>query len=249
MTRKLFKTLYLYPWILVSTMFVGVLTIVVTVLLRPAERARHWGHRLAQYWARSILWASGVKVTVIGAEHLAEAGSAILMPNHQSHFDIPVLLGALDTEFRWLAKAELFKIPIFGRAMRGCGYISIDRSNRQSAFASIGKAADAIRGRVSVLIFPEGTRSPDGRLQQFKKGGFVLAVDAEVPILPIGIHGTRRILPKNRLLLDPGPVVLYLHPPIDTRQYDRDHKELLMDLVRQSLTEAVTCAERGRTIC
>ena len=249
MIRKLFKTFYLYPWILVSTMVMGALTIVVTLLVRPADRARHWGHRVAQLWARSILWASGVTVTVIGAEHLAEAGSSILMPNHQSHFDIPVLLGALDTEFRWLAKAELFKIPIFGRAMRGCGYISIDRSNRQSAFASIGKAFDTIRGKVSVLIFPEGTRSPDGQLLPFKKGGFVLAVDAGVPILPIGVHGTRRILPKNRLLLDPGPVVLYLHPPIDTREYDREHKELLMDVVRQSLTEAVACADRGRTRC
>ena len=249
MTRKLFKTLYIYPWILISTLFFGMLTIVVTLLVRPPDRARHMGHRVARCWARSILWGSGVKVTVAGGEHLAGAGSLILMPNHQSHFDIPVLLGALDTEFRWLAKAELFKIPIFGRAMRSCGYISIDRSNRESAFASIGKAADAIRGQVSVLIFPEGTRSPDGRLRPFKKGGFVLAVDAGVPILPIGIHGTRRILAKNRWLFDPGPVVLSVHPPIVTRGYDRDHKEALMDLVRQSLNEAVTEAERGQTRC
>jgi 1-acyl-sn-glycerol-3-phosphate acyltransferase len=249
MIRKIFKTLYLYPWILVSTLVMGLVTIVITVLIRPLDRAQHLGHRVARCWARSILWASGVKVTVLGAAHLAGGRSMILMPNHQSHFDIPVLLGALDCQFRWLAKAELFKIPVFGRAMRGCGYISIDRSDRQSAFASIGQAGDTIRGRASVLIFPEGTRSPDGHLLPFKKGGFVLAVDAGVPILPIGIYGTRRILPKNRWLLDPGPVVLCLQAPIATEGFDRQHKEALMDLVREGLTEGLAGARRGSSRC
>jgi 1-acyl-sn-glycerol-3-phosphate acyltransferase len=171
------------------------------------------------------------------------------MPNHQSHFDIPVLLGCLQTQFRWLAKAELFNIPIFGRAMRGCGYISIDRANREAAFASIRQASDAIRGQVSVLIFPEGTRSPDGKLLPFKKGGFVLAADSGVPILPIGIYGTGRILPKKKLLLDPGPVVLWIHPPIVTTGYCRETKDALMANVREALCEAVASASSGQMEC
>src|SRR5210317_685359 len=123
----------------------------------------------------------------------------ILMPIHQSNFDIPVLLGRLPVQFRWLAKAELFKIPIFGRGMRGCGYISIDRSNRKSAFQSLAEAATKIRNGVSVLIFPEGTRSRDGKILPFKKGGFVLSVDAGVPIVPIVIYNTGSIMPKGRL--------------------------------------------------
>jgi 1-acyl-sn-glycerol-3-phosphate acyltransferase len=190
-----------------------------------------------------------VRVTVIGREHLPSGSSFLLMPNHQSHFDIPVLLGCLQTQFRWLAKAELFKIPIFGKAMRGCGYISIDRSNREAAFASIRQAGNAIRGKVSVLIFPEGTRSPDGRLLPFKKGGFVLAADSGVPILPIGIYGTGRILPKKRLLLDPGPVVLRIGPPVDTAGYDRETKDALMEKVHQALCEAVADASAGRMAC
>ena len=245
MIIKLFKTFYIYTWILLITLVLATATIIIATLTRRQRLA----HRIAQTWARLILWGGRIRVTVIGAEHLAGQSAFILMPNHQSHFDIPVLLGCLGTEFRWLAKAELFKIPIFGRAMRGCGYISIDRSNRDSAFASIGQAAEAIHGRVSVLIFPEGTRSPDGILLPFKKGGFVLAVDSGVPILPIGIHGTRRILPKNGLLVDPGPVQLVIQPPIPTDGYRRENKEALMGQVYRSLSEAAARAARSRTPC
>ncbi len=245
MALRLFRTLYIYVWIVVTTITIGTM-VIATVLITGNQRA---GHRLAEWWARGILWVSGVKVTVIGREHLAPGVSYILMPNHQSHFDIPVLLGCLHTQFRWLAKAELFKIPIFGRAMRGCGYISIDRTNRHAAFASIQQAGDAIRGQASVLIFPEGTRSPDGKLLPFKKGGFVLAADSGVPILPIGIYGTGRILPKKHLLLDPGPVVLQIGPRIDTTGYSRETKEALMERVRQALCEVVDGASAGRMGC
>jgi len=245
MALKLFRTPYIYIWILLSTIVIGTL-VIATVLVTGNQRA---GHRLAEWWGRGILRVSRVRVTVIGREHLNTGASFILMPNHQSHFDIPVLLGCLNTQFRWLAKAELFQIPIFGRAMRGCGYISIDRSNREAAFASIRQAGDAIHGRVSVLIFPEGTRSPDGRLLPFKKGGFVLAADSGVPILPIGVYGTGRILPKKHLLLDPGPVTLWIHPPIDTTGYGRQTKEALMERVHQALCNAVAQASAGRTEC
>jgi 1-acyl-sn-glycerol-3-phosphate acyltransferase len=245
MALKLFRTAYIFAWILIVTILRGTLVICVALCTANQEAA----HRIAQRWGRSILRVSGVRVTVVGTEHLTPGRSFILMPNHQSHFDIPVLLGCLDTQFRWMAKAELFRIPIFGRAMRGCGYISINRSNRQEAFASIQQAGDAIRGKASVLIFPEGTRSPDGKLLPFKKGGFVLAVDSGVPILPIGIYGTGRILPKKRLLMDPCPVVMWIGPPVDTTGFDRETKDALMAKVRQALCEAVTRASEGRLEC
>jgi 1-acyl-sn-glycerol-3-phosphate acyltransferase len=245
MALKLFRTAYIYLWILLSTVVLGI-WIIGRALVRANQET---SHRIAQWWGRGILRISGVRVHVVGQEHLDKGRSFILMPNHQSHFDIPVLLGCLDTQFRWLAKAELFKIPIFGRAMRGCGYISIDRSNRKAAFASIRQAAHAIHGKASVLIFPEGTRSPDGKLLPFKKGGFVLAVDSGVPILPIGIYGTGRILPKKHLLLDPGPVVLWIGAPIDTTGYRRETKDALMDEARRALCEAVTRASEGRLEC
>ena len=135
----------------------------------------HWGHI-------QILFVSRIKVTVKGISNIDPSKSYIFMPNHQSNFDIPVLLGCLPAQFRWLAKAELFRIPLFGRAMRGCGYISIDRSNRKSAFRSLQKAADTIRNGVSVLIFPEGTRSLDGKIRSFKKGRIKIWVSVNLAL-------------------------------------------------------------------
>jgi 1-acyl-sn-glycerol-3-phosphate acyltransferase len=160
------------------------------------------------------------------------------MPNHQSNFDIPVLLGCLPVQFRWLAKAELFKIPIFGRGMRGCGYISIDRSNRKSAFQSLTEAATKIRNGVSVLIFPEGTRSWDGKILPFKKGGFVLSVDAGVPIVPIVIFNTWSIMHKGTLLVRRRSVRMDILAPIPTSGYTRKTKDDLMDTVRSTIRNA-----------
>ena len=167
------------------------------------------------------------------------------MPNHQSNFDIPVLLGYLSVQFRWLAKAELFKFPVFGRAMRGCGYISIDRSNRKSAFKSLWEAARTIREGTSVLIFPEGTRSQDGQIRPFKKGGFVLAVESGVPIVPVIIHGTWSIMPRNRWRIDPQNVLLEIKTPIETADYTRRTKDDLLAKVQQSIRESF---EKGSSV-
>jgi 1-acyl-sn-glycerol-3-phosphate acyltransferase len=190
---------------------------------------------VAQSWGRSILWVSGVRVRVVGAERMDPAASVICMSNHQSNFDIPVLLGYLPVPFRWLAKAELFKIPVFGRAMRGAGYIPIDRSDRPAAIESLRQAAAAIRGGVSVVIFPEGTRSPDGTLKPFKKGGFVMAIEAGVPIVPVAVRGTFDIMPKNRLLIRPRDVTLTIGAPIVTTGYRLHSTEVLMDEVGNAL--------------
>jgi 1-acyl-sn-glycerol-3-phosphate acyltransferase len=159
------------------------------------------------------------------------------MANHQSNFDIPVLLGHLAVQFRWLAKVELFKIPIFGRAMRKVGYISIDRYDRESAFKSLDVAANKIKSGVSVLIFPEGTRSRDGKIRPFKKGGFVMAIDSGVPIVPVVITGTRAIMPKGKFRIYPGQVSMVIHKPIDTSTYTRETKEALMESVRRVICD------------
>ena len=194
-------------------------------------------HKIGRLWAKSILIISGIDVQVKGTCHIAPSRSIIVMVNHQSNFDIPVLLAHLPIQFRWLAKAELFKIPVFGQAMRGCGYISINRSDRESAFQSLAKAAATIKGGTSVLVFPEGTRSLDGKIQTFKKGPFVLAADAGVPILPVVINGTWSIMPKNRLTIIPRKVTLDILPPFETSQYDRATKDQLMDKTRHLLCQ------------
>jgi len=231
MTRQFLQTVIILVYVFLATIVMATVVIVVALFSRNGNAP----HLVARAWARSILFVSGIHVHVNGLENLNVDGSCILMPNHQSNFDIPVLLGCLPIQFRWLAKAELFKIPIFGRGMRGCGYISIDRSNRKSAFQSLAEAAAKIRNGVSVLIFPEGTRSRDGRILPFKKGGFVLSVDAGVPIVPIVIFNTWSIMPKDRLRIRTQSVRMDILAPIPTSGYTRKTKDDLMNSVRNTI--------------
>ena len=206
-------------------------------------------HRIARFWGRSILVVSRIKVTVDGLSSIDPQRPYIYMPNHQSNFDIPVLLGHLTVQFRWLAKMELFKIPIFGHAMRKAGYISIDRNNRESAFKSLERAAEKIRNGVSVLIFPEGTRSRDGRIQPFKKGGFVMAIESGVPIVPVIISGARAIMTKGKFRVNPGQIRLSIQKPIDTTIYSRDTKEALMERVRRVICDNFEPIDTGERPC
>jgi 1-acyl-sn-glycerol-3-phosphate acyltransferase len=144
---------------------------------------------------------------------------------------------------------ELFKIPIFGRAMRKAGYISIDRYHRESAFESLKVAANKIKGGVSVLIFPEGTRSRDGNIRPFKKGGFVMAIDSGVPIVPVVITGTRAIMPKGKFRVYPGHVRMVIHQPIGTSTYTRETKEALMESVRRVICEKFETGKMDERAC
>jgi 1-acyl-sn-glycerol-3-phosphate acyltransferase len=234
-------TVFIYIGIVVSTFVLALVAIAVSFFSRTGDSV----HLVARFWARTILWMSFIPVEVRGKENLDPHRSCIYMSNHQSNYDIPVLLSWLPVQFRWLAKAELFNIPIFGRGMRGAGYISIDRSNRKSAFQSLARAAESIRAGTSVLIFPEGTRSSNGGLQPFKKGGFVLAVDAAVLIVPIIIHGTFAIMPKKGWAIRRRPVVVEILPPIDASQYTRKNKDDLMDHLSQVMSARMPTQTQG----
>jgi 1-acyl-sn-glycerol-3-phosphate acyltransferase len=231
MAKQALHTALIIVWVVLATFFLGSCVIVIALFSKKGNVA----HLVARIWGRSILFVSGVHVDVRGLENIPAGRSCILMANHQSNFDIPVLLGRLPVQFRWLAKQELFRIPIFGRGMRGCGYISIDRTNRKLAFESLNEAARKIREGVSVMIFPEGTRSADGRIRPFKKGGFVLSVDAGVPIVPIVIHGTRSLMPKGSLMVRSQDIRMEILAPIDTAEYTRKTKDDLMEKVRTAI--------------
>jgi len=234
MVRDFLHTIVIVVWVVLSTIVLGVVTIFTAFFSEKGNGP----HLVARTWAKGILFVARVKVEIVGLENLSSDTPCILMPNHQSNFDIPVLLGRLPTQFRWLAKAELFKIPIFGRGMLGCGYISIDRSDRKAAFESLRDAAGKIRDGASVLIFPEGTRSRDGEIGPFKKGGFVLTVDAGVPIVPIIVCGTRTLMPRGSLFMRPRDVYMEILPPIETSGYTRKTKDLLMSEVRDVICDA-----------
>ncbi len=239
------RTLYITIWVCFATLVAGTLVIALSFFVRSGNPL----HKIARLWGKSILVVSRIKVSVKGLSNIDPASPYIYMPNHQSNFDIPVLLGHLTVQFRWLAKMELFKIPIFGRAMRKAGYISIDRYHRESAFESLKVAANKIKSGVSVLIFPEGTRSRDGNIRPFKKGGFVMAIDSGVPIVPVVITGTRAIMPKGKFRVYPGHVGMVIHKPIGTSIYTRETKEALMENVRRVICDNLETRKMDERAC
>ncbi len=232
------RTALVLAWTVPATLAFG------TQAIRTAARAGGAPglHGLARAWARSILRVSGVRVAVSGAERIAPGRAHIFMANHSGNYDIPVLLAHLPVEFRWLAKAELFRIPVFGRAMHAVGCIPIDRSDRESAFGSLHRAGGVLAGGTSVMMFPEGTRSPDGTLLPFKKGGFMLALAAGVPIVPVALRGVRAVMPKGSLRVRGGAVELRIQNPISTSGLQAADRDDLMRRVRTELLRAL--AER-----
>jgi 1-acyl-sn-glycerol-3-phosphate acyltransferase len=229
------QTVLIIAWIILVTIFYSSAVIVAAVFCNDGGRT---AHKVARLWGGAILLGSGIRVRVRGDSNLDPSRSCIYMSNHQSNFDIPVLVSCLKVQFRWLAKKELFQIPLFGYAMKKSGSISIDRSNRNAAIKSLRQTAETIRSGVSVVIFPEGTRSTDGNIREFKKGGFVLAAESKVPIVPVILHGTRSIMPKKHISITPGEVLMEIRPPIETSMYARKDKNIMMEKVRAIISES-----------
>jgi len=210
------------------TAFFSLYSVLLTFLSPGEEKI----HRVARNWARALLRLAGVRVHVIGQENVRTDTPQIFMANHQSVFDIFAVLGHIPGEFRWIAKAELFRIPVFGRAMKGAGYIPIDRKNHEKAMTSIAEAVQKIRENRSVMSFPEGTRSLDGTIGPFKPGMFLLAMQAEVFIVPVTIIGANKIWPKRSLNIKPGDITIVIDKPIDVTTYSPDKRSELIEKAR-----------------
>ena len=187
---------------------------------------------LAKFWTRSILFSAGVKLVIEGLEKVDKNKSYIFIGNHQSHFDVMAVFSVLPLKARFMAKKELYKIPLFGWALAATGTIKIDRSNREKSIVSMNNALERIKQGVSIAIFAEGTRSKDGSIKEFKKGGFVLAIKGDIPIVPVSVSGSRFILPKHSLKVKPGKIKMVFSDPINTRKYSYQDREKLSELTR-----------------
>lgn len=202
----------------------------ISTLFDSSGQAYAWHARL---WARVGLALNLVKVTVSGSEHLPDE-PVIFMCNHQSSFDILALLAAMPRQIHWIAKKELFDIPVFGPSMRRGGYIPLDRGDGRKALQSMDEAAAMIHQGRSIVLFPEGTRTPDGNLLPFKRGGFILARKADVPVIPVTINGSGSINPAGQIRLFSGTIHITLHPPVvvPTELRRNDAETFIMENVR-----------------
>jgi len=194
-----------------------------------------WTLRGARVWARLVLLGGFVRLRSEGTERVPRGQPVVFMSNHESWLDIPALLATIPVQVRFLAKKSLFAWPLFGWAISSMGFIPVDRENRRTAVKSFEEAASRIRRGRSVLIFPEETRTTTGDLLPFQRGGFLIALKAGIPIVPVGLDGPRRCMAKRSYLVRPGTIVVRFGDAIPTEGYGVAGKGELMDAVRGAM--------------
>jgi 1-acyl-sn-glycerol-3-phosphate acyltransferase len=218
---------------LFRSMLVGMAGVAIALHRTTGSRTLAW--EFAKARARDLEWMLGVEVTMHGLEHVASGGPFIYAPSHQSHLDILTLLGHLPGATRFAAKRELWRHPVVGGVLDTLGMIPIDRDAGERSIDALNQAAE---DDAAIVIFPEGTRSRDGRLRDFKKGAFVLAIATGLPIVPVCCRGTRRLMPRgSRLTVVPGSVDIFIEPPITTAGLTYDDRDALAARVRAAIMQ------------
>jgi 1-acyl-sn-glycerol-3-phosphate acyltransferase len=224
---QIYKFLVYIPFLLLWTVL-NFLGVVVVAPFSPRKASRWFGGN----WGRGLMWVVPSKVGVNGKEHIDPGASYILVVNHMSLMDIPLLYGWLPLDLKWIMKKEVRKIPIIGIGTAMLGHIFLDRSNRQAAIRELEQVKENLLPGTSILFFSEGTRSRNGQLQAFKMGAFHMARDLDVPVLPITILGTDRILTPDGMDLFPGTAQMVIHPPIPVEDVRVCSSEELRDRSR-----------------
>ncbi len=239
--------------------FFGMLTVLVMTLIcastailsglfNPYSRLIYYSGLI---WSRSILWVAGAKLVVKGLQNIDFKQQYVFIGNHQSHFDVLTVFSGIPMVLRFLTKKELFKIPLFGWALTAVGMIKIDRANHEESVRSMNEALELMRkNKISLVVFPEGTRSPDGKLGSFKKGGFIIAIKGKIPLVPVSISGSRFVLPKYSMRAKPGIIKMVIGEPIDTSHFTYINRDELMtktiDTIKNNIDPLVNEKTFGR---
>jgi len=235
MLRTLFIAIFLSIYILI----VGPPLLVYTLITKDPDPIYWAGVKGVMFFVRAV----GVRVRVQGVERIPP-GVCLFVANHTSSADAPAVVGAIPRRIAVLLKESLFKWPIVGQAFRSAHFIPVNRSAHESAVASVEKATEALRAGQSFLIYPEGTRSPDGRLQRFKKGAVVMAIKAGVPIVPIACSGAQKIMEKRSLVMHPGEIQVEFLQSIDASEYKLEEREALNERIRAVLAAGLPSEQR-----
>ena len=229
---------FLIPLVAVYTIVLGTISLVSTVF----DRSGDLGHWCARTWSSLILRTTGVRVRVQGLEHLDHGRSYVLAVNHQSIYDIPILFASIPLQLRIVAKASLGAIPFLGWHLHRTGHLLVDR--KKPGADIVQKMRRLVSESHSLIVFPEGTRSVDGRVGRFKKGSFLVAVEARLPVVPVSISGSRHVMTKGRLMVCPGDVHLIIHAPIPTADVRRRTDVIeLGERIREIIVRGVAGSE------
>jgi 1-acyl-sn-glycerol-3-phosphate acyltransferase len=231
---RIYKYLVYIPWLLLWTL-VNAAGVVVVAPFSPRHASRWFGGN----WGRGLMLGVPSRVRVRGAGHIDPGASYILVANHLSLMDIPLLYGWLPLDLKWIMKKEVRKIPVIGFATGMLGHIFLDRQNHEAAIKELARVKENLQPGTSILFFPEGTRSRDGQLKDFKMGAFRMAQDLEIPILPISIRGTAAILTPDGMDLNPGQAEMVIHPAIPVEDVRATEAEALRDRARTQIASGL----------
>ncbi|MCP9611195.1 lysophospholipid acyltransferase family protein [Coprobacter tertius] len=205
-----YQWLIALPILLVLTLLTAITTIIGSFL----GSNRFWGYYPGRIWSKLFCIFSLVKVEVRGRKNIDKKTSYVFVANHQGAYDIFLIYGYLGHNFKWLMKKSLRKIPFVGKACEAAGHIFVDRSGPKSIHETLVQAEKTLQDGMSVVVFPEGSRTTDGKLHRFKKGAYQLAIDLNLPVVPLTIDGSFKVLPRNSYLITPGKMILTIHKPI-----------------------------------
>jgi 1-acyl-sn-glycerol-3-phosphate acyltransferase len=232
------NTLFRYLWAPIANLLWYVETIamaIVSLCVWPFDRTGAMQHWCARTWCRMVAVTIGARLRVHGVEHVRPRTSYVYMANHSSLIDTPALFACLPYPFKIMAKRGLFYVPFMGWHLWTSGNFPIDRGDARKTARSVRRIVEGIQAGKSLAVFPEGSRTPDGNLQEFKPGAFKIAMRAGVPIVPVAIRGTFALLPKTTLAPRPGPVDVFIGEPIETREYTDRQVPALIERTRQAI--------------
>ena len=228
---RIYQVLIVIPTLVVATIVASV----VTIIMCAFTKGRFWGYYPAKIWAILFCWLNFVSVKVDGRQNIDPKTSYVFVANHQGAYDIFSLYGFLGHNFKWMMKSSLAKIPFVGYACRSSGHIFVDRTNANSIRQSMDKARKQLSRGMSLVVFPEGSRSRTGRIGAFKRGAFFLATELSLPVVPITIDGAYNILPRSTAFPRPGRITLTIHKPIEPDSEGHHDLNKLMETSKQAI--------------
>ena len=232
----IYSTFIFIPLAIVATIIICLLIIIMTPIAGDAK----WGYYPGRVWGRIMCAIALTRVKIKGNENIDPEKSYIFVANHQSMFDIFLIYGYLNAKFKWIMKMELRHTPLLGKTCESMGHIFVDRSNPMRAQKSLEAAKSRLlQGHNSIFLFPEGTRSANGKIGRFKRGAFTIAHDLHLPIMPVTISGAYNVLPKNGWFITPGSITMTIHNPIDTTNLNDDNLNDTIDQVKNIVESAL----------
>lgn len=233
--------IFLYQWLIFMPIFILItlLTALTVMLMAPIFGSKFWGYYPPKWWSRLTCWLALCRVKTSGHENLDPRQSYIFVPNHQGAFDIFLIYGFLNQNVKWMQKHSLRKIPFVGFASEKAGHVFVDNSTPKTRATSIENAKKQIVDGVSMVIFPEGSRSRNGKMGRFKRGAYYLARDLKLPVVPLTINGAYDVMKRGGLHLNPGKLELVIHKPISTEALSEDELSELIDDTRNIIYSAL----------